>query len=987
MTARYPRHTKAARAVPLLILALTGSYVTRAGTIGQHVEITIPAERAADSISTLAKLTELNIVVMGQLAGDVITNALQGSFTAPDAVAQIIAGTPLTFAIPNERTITIWSCAEFSCVTSDYIGLNGQHKAEAGNSSHRHVTPKETPEGQVEVRATRTSVESYAPQPSMRKIVVSKQQIDQSGALTLPDTLATLTQIVSGGVTEGNIQNGREAATNGNHATGINIRGLGPAATLVLINGHRTVKGGTDAMYTESDMFPLEGLQSVELLLDGPPLQYGGDAIGGVLNVVMNRQFTGHSTDFQNNGLDSGARREYRLGHIEGWKWGGTHFEIAMELRQQEALSASARSQYTNNLTRFGGSDLRTPYSQPGTILAGYQTYTLAPNQTRTDLTSSSFLPNTENLTDQLAGSDVFPRQRRWSTYLDLDRDFGNSVMGWATSLCSYRQVADNAGTYPAAITIDPTSPFYVNPTGGTEPITILYRFAHELGASIQTAKVITCDSTLELDAQNVRGWHLNGSLGYGVEAQKQTTDGLVDFSALQAALVRPRETAFNPFDDGSHANTDTVDSFRSSFDSSTRTDQWDFSLLGDRRTFALPAGDVNLGLGVEYRREVLKTDTLISKSAPRNTTDQSRELYAAFAGLTIPILGHNSFTAAGRFDHYSDFGSVLSPAYVLMLVPTRSLSIRGSWAKQFRPPNIPQLVENKNFSQILALPDAQSPSGTTAALIESGKNSQLKQERSTNWSVDIEYKPPALPDSRASLTYFHIDSRDRIEDLQFQMDVLDNPEYRSTVNRSPTGGQRQAICNHGFFDGFADACLSSPIGAIVDLRTRNTATLTTSGLDLNAVHTWRSAWGEVEADLSGTYVFDYSAAATADSPKVQLRNTPNNPIDLRVRPVLQWKLPRLSVLAAVNYSNHYRDTVSIPNRNIASWTTIDIQGSYKVDVPNASWLDQTEIFITATNILNRAPPFVNNQLGVGYDLLNGNLRGRAIGFTLRKKW
>jgi len=330
MTARYPRHTKAARAVPLLILALTGSYVTRAGTIAQHVEITIPAERAADSISTLAKLTELNIVVTGRLAGDVITNALQGSFTAPDAVAQIIAGTPLTFAIPNERTITIWSCAEFSCVTSDYIGLNGQHKAEGVSSSHRLATPKETPEEQVDVRATRTPVESYAPQPSMRKIVVSKQQIDQSGAPTLPDALATLTQIVSGGVTEGNIQNGREAATNGNHATGINIRGLGPAATLVLINGHRTVKGGTDAMYTESDMFPLEGLQSVELLLDGPPLQYGGDAIGGVLNVVMNRQFTGHSTDFQNNGLDSGARREYRLGHIEGWKWGGTHFEIAI---------------------------------------------------------------------------------------------------------------------------------------------------------------------------------------------------------------------------------------------------------------------------------------------------------------------------------------------------------------------------------------------------------------------------------------------------------------------------------------------------------------------------------------------------------------------------------------------------------------------------------------------------------------------------------
>jgi outer membrane receptor protein involved in Fe transport len=260
-------------------------------------------------------------------------------------------------------------------------------------------------------------------------------------------------------------------------------------------------------------------------------------------------------------------------------------------------------------------------------------------------------------------------------------------------------------------------------------------------------------------------------------------------------------------------------------------------------------------------------------------------------------------------------------------------------------------------------------------------------EERSTNWAVTIGFKPPAVPNFGASLNYFHIVSRDRIEDLLFQMDVLDNPQYRSVVNRNPTGGQRQAICSHGVFAGSPTACLSSPIGAIVDLRTLNTASLTTSGLDLNVLYTWQSAWGEIAADLSGTYVFDFSAAATADSLKLQLRNTPNNPIDLRVRPVLQWKLRRFTAMLAVNYSNHYRDTLSIPNRNVASWTTIDTQASYRVDIPNTSWLNETELLLTATNILDRDPPFVNNELGVGYDLLNGNLRGRAIGFTVRQKW
>jgi outer membrane receptor protein involved in Fe transport len=103
-----------------------------------------------------------------------------------------------------------------------------------------------------------------------------------------------------------------------------------------------------------------------------------------------------------------------------------------------------------------------------------------------------------------------------------------------------------------------------------------------------------------------------------------------------------------------------------------------------------------------------------------------------------------------------------------------RSISIRGSWAKLFRPPNISQVVETNNFSEIVILPDAQASSGTTAALIDSGNNSQLRQERSTNWAVTLEFKPPANPNFGASLNYFHIDSRDRIEDLLFQIPQSD---------------------------------------------------------------------------------------------------------------------------------------------------------------------------------------------------------------------
>jgi iron complex outermembrane recepter protein len=988
MAARYPRYQPLRRSVPLMAVALSGSWVACADPATQRVPFAIPAGPAAVSLAAFSKDTQFDYLFLDQTAGEVTTNPVNGDFTPTEALAQMMAGTSLTFTMADERTVTLRNCVG-PCkpiVSSDLGEQTAGRNRDAAVTTHELPARRDAPLEQVYVDGFRKPVEDFTPQPSLQQIVVSKQQLDQRGAITLPDALKFMTQVLDGGVTEGNIQNGREAGTNGNHASGVNVRGLGPAATLILLDGHRTVRGGTDAMYTESDIFPTTGLQSVELLLDGPPLRYGGDAIGGVINIVMNRQFTGRNTEFQSNGLTADGRHEYKLGHFQGWKWGETHIGAAVELRQQDALPANKRNQYTNDLTRFGGNDFRTPYGQPGTLLVGDQMYAIPLSQDGNPLTPASFVPNTENLSDQLSGSDVLPRQRRWNLYFDLDRELGDQVTGTAEALCSYRQVTDNVGSYAAVLTVDERNPFYINPTGGSGPINIFYRFARELGSTMERARVTTCDSTLALEAKDLGGWHFNGSVGYSTERQSQVANGLVDFPSLENVLLGTAATAFNPFGDGSRPNTATIDSFRSSSHYQSRSDLWDLQVNIDRRLFPLRSRDVTLGLGAEYRTENLTARTHEFKSAPEIATDLTRNIYSSYAELTIPIPGHATFTASGRFDRYSDFGSVLTPEYTLTWLPSRSISIRATWARLFRPPNISQLIENNNVSQLTILPDTQARGGTIA-LIDSGNNSRLKQERSRNWGIKLVLSPPTLPDFRASLDYYHDNSRNRIEDPPFEPNVLDDPRYRSMVTRNPTAAQRQGICNNSRFAGSLASCLSSPVGAIVDLRTRNTSILTTGGLDLATAYAWHSAWGELEVDLMGTYIFDYSIAPTADAPKVQLRSTPNNPVDLRVRPMLQWRLSRLTTLVAANYWNHYRDTVSIPNRNVASWTTLDTQVSYRVDGLNGSLLDGTEILLTASNLLGRDPPFVNNQLRVGYDLTNGNLRGRVVGFTLRKQW
>jgi len=146
--------------------------------------------------------------------------------------------------------------------------------------------------------------------------------------------------------------------------------------------------------------------------------------------------------------------------------------------------------------------------------------------------------------------------------------------------------------------------------------------------------------------------------------------------------------------------------------------------------------------IGVSSTAEKCQDDTLISKSAPRNQPDQYRDLYAAFAGLTIPIVGHSSFTASGRFDHYGDFA-----ASCRRLRPDAGSDPSSPYPRSWQNSSAPPTSRSSSRTRISARSwrsGCAVSSGTTAALIESGKNSQLKQERSTNWSVDIEYKPPA---------------------------------------------------------------------------------------------------------------------------------------------------------------------------------------------------------------------------------------------------
>jgi iron complex outermembrane recepter protein len=243
------------------------------------------------------------------------------------------------------------------------------------------------------------------------------------------------------------------------------------------------------------------------------------------------------------------------------------------------------------------------------------------------------------------------------------------------------------------------------------------------------------------------------------------------------------------------------------------------------------------------------------------------------------------------------------------------------------------------------------------------------------------------VPGLSLALTYFDTNYENRIESVALTPDVLNEPEFAWLVNTNFTSAQREAICNQTLFAGAAGACLGAPIGAIVDNRLRNIEDLETRGLDLIGKYGFETAFGRFAVGLNATYLLGYIEQKTPDSPLVPLLNTQNNPINLRFRSSLSWERAGFGASVFTNFDNGYRDVLSVPSRSVHSFTTLDLQLRYRIDGSRPGLLANTQIALSAENLFNSSPPFLNNPQGVGYDEENADLTGRILSVDIRKQW
>jgi iron complex outermembrane receptor protein len=150
--------------------------------------------------------------------------------------------------------------------------------------------------------------------------IVTTQELSREGINSPEQLLMYLSTNGNGAdnlASNADVTSGAQRGTNGLSAA--NLRGQGSASTLVLLNGRRVAAHGLTGSAVDVNQIPFAAIERVEVLKDGASAIYGTDAIGGVINFITKKDFTGVTLNGFTDITQEGDSPIYRLSATAGY--------------------------------------------------------------------------------------------------------------------------------------------------------------------------------------------------------------------------------------------------------------------------------------------------------------------------------------------------------------------------------------------------------------------------------------------------------------------------------------------------------------------------------------------------------------------------------------------------------------------------------------------------------------------------------------------
>jgi iron complex outermembrane recepter protein len=827
--------------------------------------------------------------------------------------------------------------------------------------------------------------------------LLGREDIVESGEVTLDRAIKELPQVFDLGVSE----NSRgQSGGSGNivYGNSINLRGIGPNATLIIVDGHRVVNNGRS---TDPSILPTLGVERVEIVADGASAIYGSDAVAGVVNLIPRRNLDGVEA-FARAGVSAdGAYHEYSLGAAGGIRFSRGQAMIAYEHVERTNLNSDDRGFFRSNQTAFGGRDYSVTRCAPGTIRAGGVSYAI-PAGGVTQATASGLVAGTSNRCDDLQGQDLMPAQ----SYDSVNGTFSFDLTDWLTFFAdgfySRREFERFPAYANATLNVPQTNAFFVRPDGFTgTSYSLDYNFRNDAARNFNFGHGESWQVTPGVRVKLPYEWQFETLIGHGRTDDDAVQLAGISNAALNAALASSNPaTAFDPYGLGRTTPGTLGGIFNQVSFNPTVGHFTGYEARLNGPLFRLPGGEVKAALGYEGQEFTIDLGRAVgAPGAPVVFRTFDRRVDSGYVELLIPIFGNDNATAgfrrleidaAVRYDRYSDVGKTTNPKIGISWSPLDRLTFRGSYGTSFRAPTLPQIYGNSNQ---LFVQNYQNPAGGApiVGVAQSGGNLNLRPETAETWSVGADFEP--IDRLRMSLTYFSVDYRNQVIALLSDLAVLTRAsQFDGTgliVQGAPAGVRVAELIGQGLpVAGALPGGSPLNVTVFVDGRSQNLGASLTRGIDFQASYSLPTASaGTFLFNVSGTYLTDYETRQTPTAPVTDQLNQIFQPLRFKARASLGWEKGPFTALVRATHLNGYTNTAVTPNERVDSYTPVDLNLSWQLGEDDKAMTFGLEV----RNLFDTRPPYVNIAPSVngsgGYDATTTDPIGRLFAASVRKKF
>lgn len=831
---------------------------------------------------------------------------------------------------------------------------------------------------------------------------LGRSDIETSSAVTVDRMIREIPQVFDLGVSE-NSRGQSGGSGNITFGNSVNLRGIGPFATLILVDGHRVTNNSRSI---DPSTIPSLGIERVEIIADGASAIYGSDAVAGVVNLIPRRSLDGGEVLARAGISSRGDFHEYTLGAALGKVFERGQIMVAYEHVERSNLSGDDRRFFVSDQRPFGGTDYRIPRCAPGNINANGTTFAI-PAAGVTQATAASLVAGTLNRCDELTNQDLIPRQQYDSVNSTGRFELTDWLEIFYDGFYSKRSFERRSAFSNARITVPQTNAFFVRPAGFTgTSYTLDYNFRNDLPSNDSSGFARSWQITPGLKAKLPGDWEAEALFGYGKTNDFSGSYNAVNNAALNAALASSNPaTAFDPYGLGrtSQAVRDGIGNQIFLAPTNGRLRTYEARLNGS--LFSLPGGDVKLATG--YERQEFTVALGSARGAPTNPIvfrNFGRKVDSVYAEVFVPLFGPENarpgferleFNAAVRHDKYSDVGNTTNPKFGVNWTPVDGLKLRGSYGTSFRAPTIPEIYGNSNnlFGQSYQNPAGGAPLQGFAL---SGANLDLEPETATSWSVGLDFDP--TPNLHFGLTYWDVNYKSQVIANLSNLAILGTEaQFAGTgiiLRGAPAAARVQQLVAQGVTLAGGSFPGGSPanVTLFVDGRSQNLGVSITRGIDFTA--SWRTQLGsddDLSFNIAGTYLTDYRVALTPTAPLLDRLNFIFNPLKFRARASVTWDHGPLSVRILANHVNGYFNNLTAAGQNVDSYTPIELNLTYRIGDRNATGFFDKGMAISfeVRNVFDVDPPYVNlapssNGSG-GYDASASDPIGRLFAVSLRK--